>query len=221
MKGILLVNLGTPDSPSTKDVRKYLREFLMDKYVIDLPYLYRWFLVNVIIATFRAPKSAKIYKQLWTKNGSPLLYFGLKIEKLLQAKLKEGYYVRIAMRYQSPSIKSVLVDFKKKNIQDLTILPLYPQYASSSTKTCIEKVKTDMKSLKYNPEVKFIENFVAHSSFTDLFAELGMNYWKTGDFDKVLFSFHGIPERHVLNDSDDEISPSTNASLSFTNASKL
>ena len=200
MKGILLINLGTPDSPSVKDVRKYLREFLMDKYVIDLPYLYRWFLVNIIIAVFRAPKSAIIYKQLWTKNGSPLLYFGLQVEKLLQAKMKDGYYVRLAMRYQSPSIISVLKDFQKEKINDLTVLPLYPQYASSSTKTCIEKVKTDCKKIDYKPELKFIENFVSNEGFIGLFAELGLNYWNTGDFEKVVFSFHSIPERHIIND---------------------
>ena len=200
LKGILLVNLGTPDSPETKDVRKYLKEFLMDKYVIDLPFLTRWFLVNIIIATFRAPKSAKIYKKLWTKNGSPLLYYGLQNEKLLQDKVGQDIYVRLAMRYQNPSIKSVLMDFQQKGVTELTILPLYPQYASSSTKSSIEKVKSDLLLLNYKPKTRFIENFVSNENFINLHAELGNQYWLSNQYDYVLFSYHGIPERHILKD---------------------
>ncbi|MCO6498904.1 MAG: ferrochelatase [Vicingus serpentipes] len=201
-KGVLLINLGTPDSPSTSDVRKYLREFLMDKYVIDLPYPIRWFLVNGIIATFRSPKSAAIYQKLWSENGSPLLYYGKKVTQLLQNKLGSNYAVYLGMRYQNPSINSVLQKIKADGITDLHVIPLYPQYASSSTKTCIEKVKTELKKIKYNPNISFVENFVTNEKFIATFAELGNKYWQTQQFDKVVFSFHGIPERHVLKDSD-------------------
>src|SRR5688572_14099270 len=104
--GVLLVNLGTPDSPEVKDVRKYLREFLIDKRVIDIPFINRWFLINLIIAPFRAPKSAVVYKQLWTERGSPLKFYGEDIKELLQKELPKNYYVSLGMRYQSPSIKS-------------------------------------------------------------------------------------------------------------------
>ena len=187
-KGILLVNLGTPNSYETADVRKYLREFLMDKYVIDLPYLTRWFLVNVIIATFRAPKSAKIYKQLWTKEGSPLLVYGKKVRELLQQEVGNDAAVYLAMRYQNPSIKSVLKEVKKDGITDLVVIPLYPQYASSSTKSSIEKVKEELTKANYQPNVTFIENFLSNEKFIEAFAENGNNYWKTGDYQKVLFS---------------------------------
>lgn len=199
-KGILLVNLGTPNSPSVKDVRAYLREFLMDKYVIDLPYFYRWVLVNVIIATFRAPKSAKIYQKLWTDQGSPLLVYGNKVCAILQNEIGRETTVYFAMRYQNPSIKSVLKTIKEDKITDLIVIPLYPQYASSSSKSSIEKVKEELKKANFSPNIKFVENFLTNEKFIEAFAENGLNYWKTGEYQKVLFSYHGIPERHILND---------------------
>lgn len=201
-RGILLVNLGTPNSYETSDVRKYLREFLMDKYVIDLPYLTRWFLVNVIITTFRAPKSAKIYKQLWTKEGSPLLVYGNKVRELLQQKVGDDTAVYLAMRYQNPSINYVLKEVKKDGITDLVVIPLYPQYASSSTKSSIEKVKEELAKVDFQPNVKFIENFLSNEKFIEAFAENGTNYWKSGEYQKVLFSYHGVPERHILKDAE-------------------
>ncbi len=201
-KGVLLVNLGTPDSPSVKDVRKYLREFLMDKYVIDLPYITRWFLVNVIIAVFRAPKSAVIYKQVWTKEGSPLKVYGLKVQKLLQDKLGSDIHVSFAMRYQNPAIEVAIKELKTKGIDDLVVIPLYPQWASSSTKSSIEKVKEELRANNYSPKLRFVENFVKNEKFIAAIAENGNKHWKTGKYDKVLFSYHGIPERHILKDCD-------------------
>lgn len=201
-KGVLLINLGTPDSPSVSDVRKYLREFLMDEYVIDLPYLTRWFLVNIIIAIFRAPKSAKIYKELWDERGSPLLYLGLDVKELLQQKMGDDYIVEFGMRYQNPPIKSALERLKEQGVTDIKVIPMYPQWASSSTKSSIEKVKSDLKLIDYSPNISFVETFVRNPLFIDAFAELGNKYWSTKTFDHVVFSFHGIPERHILKDSD-------------------
>lgn len=201
-KGVLLINLGTPDSPSVSDVRKYLREFLMDEYVIDLPYLTRWFLVNVIIATFRAPKSAKIYQELWDEKGSPLLYLGLEVQELLQAKMGDEYIVEFGMRYQNPPIKSALLRLKEQGVTDLKVIPMYPQWASSSTKSSIEKVKSDLEKIDYKPNLSFVETFVSNKIFIEAFALLGNKYWETNSFDHVVFSFHGIPERHILKDSD-------------------
>ena len=131
--GVLLVNTGTPDSPSVPDVRKYLREFLMDKRVIDIPYPQRFALINGIIAPFRAPKSAKIYQQLWTERGSPLLCHAQDVTKLLQQSRGPDYYVTFAMRYQSPSMDSALADLKDKLLEEIIVIPLFPQYASAST----------------------------------------------------------------------------------------
>src|SRR5690606_34461964 len=116
--GVILVNVGTPDSTSTADVRKYLREFLMDKRVIDIPFVSRWFLINFIIAPFRAPKSAKEYRKLWTERGSPLLFHAEDLrEKLLDQLGEEHYQIEIAMRYQSPSIQKALENLKKSNVK--------------------------------------------------------------------------------------------------------
>jgi ferrochelatase len=137
---VLLINLGTPDSPSVGDVRKYLFQFLNDARVIDIPWLLRALLVNLIIVPFRAPKSAKIYQELWTKEGSPLLLHSKNVTQKVQEKLKDKADVYLAMRYQSPSIDSVLEEIRKKNYAKIIVIPLYPQYASSSTGSTLEKV---------------------------------------------------------------------------------
>lgn len=199
-KGVLLINLGTPDSPSVKDVRKYLREFLMDKFVIDLPFLSRWMLVHLIIAPFRGPKSAKIYKKLWNENGSPLKYFGYRLKELTQVKLGEDYSVELAMRYQIPSIESVLKQFRNQQISEIIVLPLYPQFASSTTLSSISKVEEELKKINYSPQVKWINNFLTNPKFIQAFSENGNIHWKTGKYQKILFSYHGVPERHIMND---------------------
>ncbi|NJM25791.1 MAG: ferrochelatase, partial [Bacteroidia bacterium] len=129
---VLLINLGTPDSPSVGHVRSYLSQFLNDPRVIDIPWLLRKILVNLIIVPFRAPKSAKVYKELWTDNGSPLLYYGEKVKTLLQHELPDGYEVHLAMRYKNPSIPDVLEQIRKKNYHRIIVMPMFPQYASAS-----------------------------------------------------------------------------------------
>src|SRR5687767_12445603 len=126
--GVLLINLGTPDSPSVSDVRSYLSQFLNDPRVIDIPWLLRKMLVNLIIVPFRAPKSAKIYKKLWTANGSPLLYYSNRVKQLLQQDLGDEYEVHLAMRYKNPSIPNVLEAMRKQNFQRIIIVPMFPQY---------------------------------------------------------------------------------------------
>ncbi|MFK7899204.1 MAG: ferrochelatase, partial [Cyclobacteriaceae bacterium] len=123
-KGVLLLNLGTPDSPETKDVRKYLREFLMDGRVLDINAIGRWILVNLIIAPFRGPKSAKEYKELWTDKGSPLMYHGTELTELVQKSLGDDYEVSFGMRYQNPSIKKSLEVFRNKGIDKLLVVPM-------------------------------------------------------------------------------------------------
>jgi ferrochelatase len=138
--GILLVNLGTPDSYSVPDVRKYLRQFLMDGRVIDIPYIPRFLLVNGIIAPFRAPKSAKVYKSVWMKEGSPLKVYGEKLERLVQAKMGTNFIVKLAMRYQSPSIEKGLNELRAQFVEQIIVVPLFPQYASATNGSVIEEI---------------------------------------------------------------------------------
>ncbi len=195
--GVLLVNLGTPDSPSVADVRKYLREFLMDGRVIDFPYAARWALVNLIIAPFRAPKSAKIYKELWTEDGSPLKIYGLSNEKALQEKLGEGYIVKLAMRYQNPSIHSKLEEFKVSGINKLIVIPMFPHYASASTGSVFEKVFSELSAWQVMPELRIVNYFYHYPRLIDGFVQNAKKYMQEHDYEHFLFSYHGLPERQI------------------------
>ncbi|TAE72167.1 MAG: ferrochelatase [Bacteroidetes bacterium] len=195
--GVLLVNLGTPDSPNTPDVRKYLREFLMDKRVVDVPFALRWALVNLIIAPFRAPKSAKIYKEVWTEKGSPLKVYGYEIKKLLQEALGENFVVELGMRYQSPSIQSGLENLRNKGYARIIVIPLFPQYASASTGSVQDKVMEIVKNWQIIPEISFVQSFFDHPLFIEAFAANGNKYLSKEKFDHVIFSYHGLPERQI------------------------
>jgi protoporphyrin/coproporphyrin ferrochelatase len=203
--GVLIVNLGTPDSPSVPDVATYLREFLMDGRVIDVPFLQRWALINLIIVPTRAPQSAKAFQELWHIAGgsSPLKTHGLRSAELLQQALGNDYQVELAMRYQNPSLKSVLLKFKDKGFQKLVIIPLYPQYASASTGSTIEKVMEETKAWQVIPSLKIVSQFFEHPLFIKAFAELGRKYMSQGSYDHYLFSYHGLPERQILKASSD------------------
>ena len=202
--GVILVNVGTPDSTSTGDVRKYLREFLMDKRVIDIPFISRWFLINFIVAPFRAPKSAKEYRKLWTERGSPLLFHAEDLrDKLLNQLDKEQYQIEIAMRYQSPSIQTALENLKKANVKKIIVLPLFPQYASASTGTVADKVMEIVKEWQVVPSISFINDFVDHPLFLEAWAEIGKEMMEKADYDTYLFSYHGLPERQILKASSD------------------
>ena len=195
--GILLVNLGTPDSPAVPDVRKYLVEFLLDKRVIDIPVFQRNLLVRGIIAPFRAPKSAALYKKIWTDKGSPLLVYSKQLKTKLQNKLGADFIVELAMRYQSPSIENGLNNLHKQNCSRLIIVPLFPQYASASNGSVIDKVMEITKNKLAIPDMHFTGSFHNHPLFIKAFAEKGKKY-QPENYDHVLFSFHGLPERQIL-----------------------
>jgi len=201
--GVLVINLGTPDSPSVSDVRKYLREFLMDRRVIDIPFWRRFLLINLIIAPFRAPQSAKGYQELWTAQGSPLKVYGQKLEALLLKTLGPAFEVKLAMRYQSPGIKQVVAHFRDKGFKQLVVIPLYPQYASSSTGSTMEEVMDGIKGWEVIPEIKMISQFFDHPLFIKAFAENGRKHMAEARFDHYLFSYHGLPEHHILKSSCD------------------
>lgn len=194
--GILLVNLGTPDSPAVPDVRKYLVEFLMDKRVIDIPSVQRNLLVRGIIAPFRAPKSAALYKKIWTEKGSPLLVYSQQLKEKLQNRLGENYMVELAMRYQSPSIENGLNKLRENNCGRLIVMPLFPQYASASNGSVVDKVMEITKNWQAFPDLHITGSFHNHELFIKAFAEKGRNYHPE-NYDHILFSFHGLPERQI------------------------
>ena len=195
---VLLLQLGTPDSPKKSDVRKYLKEFLNDPRVIDLPAYKRKPLVNGIIVPFRAPKSAKIYQELWDMSGgkSPLLVHSVDVKEKLQKKLGDKATVELAMRYGNPSMDSVMEKIRKDNYDKIVIFPLYPQYASASTGSCIEKAFKIISKWWVTPQIETVNQFYDNNLFIDAIIENASKYnWK--DYDHVLFSYHGLPERQL------------------------
>ncbi len=197
--GVLLLQLGTPDSPSISDVRTYLSEFLNDPRVIDLPWLARKILVNGIIVPFRAPKSAKIYKKLWEHgNGvSPLLTYTQSVQNLLAERLEnENITVEMAMRYKNPSMDLVLDRMHKANYDQIIIIPLFPQYASASSGSAIEKAMNLIRKWWVIPEIKIVNQFYDHPAYIDSIVERAKAF-NFDDYDHILFSYHGLPERQV------------------------
>ncbi|MEO1051527.1 MAG: ferrochelatase [Bacteroidota bacterium] len=194
--GVLLINLGTPDSPSVGKVRSYLSQFLNDPRVIDIPWLLRKILVNLIIVPFRAPKSAKVYKELWTENGSPLLYYGKIVREKLDAELGDDYEVHLAMRYKNPGIPAVLDEMRKKNYQKIILLPMFPQYASASTGSALELAMREISKWYVIPEVRVISQYFDHPTFIK--AQLARaSQYNLDEYEHILFSYHGLPVRQV------------------------
>lgn len=202
-KAVLLLNLGTPDSTKTSDVRKYLREFLMDGRVLDINPIGRWFLVNGIIAPFRSPKSGAEYKELFTERGSPLLYHGLDLTKAVQEKIGGDYDVYFGMRYQSPNMVDVLEEIEKKGYEELAVLPLYPHYASASTGSTIAKLNEVVGNWQIIPNIKVISHFPTQPKMIDTFVEQAKEMIEKSDYEHFVFSYHGLPERQILKGSCD------------------
>ena len=197
-KGVLIVNLGTPDSPSTADVRKYLDEFLMDERVIDVNPVWRTALVKGLIIPFRAPKSAKLYKEIWSDTtGSPLLFYSIRQLELLREKLGDEYQVELAMRYQSPSIESALNKLKDGKVDSIKVLPLFPHYASASTGSVLEKVMEIVRKWQTIPNISFINSFHDNGGMIETFAQNAEKH-QPESFDHILFSFHGLPQRQLI-----------------------
>ncbi len=197
--GVLLLQLGTPDSPKTSDVRRYLSEFLNDPRVIDIPWLARKILVNGIIVPFRAPKSAKVYKELWEfGNGqSPLLVHSEKVKELVQARFNQNEVtVELAMRYQNPSMNVVLERMRLANYDQLIIVPLFPQYASASTGSALDKAMSIISKWWVIPSVKIVSQFWDHDGYIDAVVDRAKAF-DFASYDHILFSYHGLPERQV------------------------
>ena len=193
--GIVFINVGTPDSPHPKAVGKYLREFLMDPHVVDIPFLARWFLVHGLIVPRRSHQSAALYQKIWTPTGSPLLSHTLALAQKVQEKLADTHLVLPAMRYGNPSLRSAVEKFREAGISELIAFPLYPQYSLAATHTSLEALRAWVKRLL--PGVGFfkIPPFYSHPCYLDAVVQVSRPY--LGKQDKVLFSFHGLPERQV------------------------
>lgn len=193
---ILLVNVGTPDSPSVKHVRSYLFQFLNDRRVIDLPLIPQKLLVNGIIVPFRAPKSARLYRELWTPEGSPLIILSRSLQRKLQESLGESHVVYLAMRYANPDLKEVMETIRKKGFKKLVVVPLFPHYASSTTGTVVQKVMKIVGKWYVIPEVRFIGQFYYNPKFIEAFVSRAREY-DPDSYDHILFSYHGLPNSQV------------------------
>lgn len=194
-KVLLLVNTGTPENPGVKAVRKYLSEFLNDPYVIDLPWLTRKILVNFIIVPFRSRHSAGLYSRLWTPEGSPLKVNLDRLVSKLNTRLKDRYTVLGAMRYGNPSIESAFQQITEES--EIIVIPLYPQYASSTTGSVKDAVMRKAASHEMSSKVKFIDQFYSHNAFIEAFAAEIMKH-TPDQFDHILFSYHSLPVSHLL-----------------------
>lgn len=198
-RAVLLINLGTPDAPTPWCVMRYLREFLSDKRVIDIPLWARVLLVYGIILPFRSFKSAKAYQTIWTTEGSPLMAESLKLATSLQTTVGNSVTVVLAMRYGQPSIDKVLKKLLAMQVAELIVLPLYPQYASSSTGTALEEVYQVLCQANNLPKIRVINQFFEQEGF--IAAQSGLIARHVGALaqkpEKLLFSFHSLPERHI------------------------
>ncbi len=195
MKGVLLVNLGSPDSTNPKDVKKYLGEFLMDPRVIDVPYLFRALLVKGIILNTRPKKSAKAYAKIWWKEGSPLIVLSERLQGKVQTKTEIP--VGLAMRYGAMSMKKGIQELVDKGVDDILIFPLYPQFAMATTETIT--VLADELQKEFFPNIKLssVPAFYNNDEYIDVLANNINKQIKDLDFEHLLFSYHGIPERHI------------------------
>ena len=234
MTGFLLINVGTPEAPTPKALRRYLSQFLSDPGVIDLHPLLRWLLVHLVIVPFRAPKSAALYQKIWTPEGSPLLVHLLKLARAVETRffplprgeeqagklVPEGtrqtarcslareaqqsllggrvanYAIELGMRYGNPSIHSALEKLLKSGAEKIRLLPLFPQYSFSTTRSVVEETERSARSLRINDRLEILPPFYNHPGFIRSFAEVGRPFL-AADTDHILFSFHGLPEKQI------------------------
>lgn len=197
--GLLLTNLGSPESTELKDIQQYLTAFLMDKRVVDFPYLFRKLLVSGMIVPKRAPFSAESYKKIWQPAGSPLIINAENLAK--RVKALASFPVALSMRYGNPSTERAFGELLAQDpeLKEVIVLPLYPQYTMSSFDTAVEEVKSVHRSANYAFKIKFLSPFYNHPDYISCLAASIKPFLEKG-FDKILFSYHGIPERHIKKD---------------------
>jgi ferrochelatase len=198
-KALFYVNLGTPKSMKVSDVKTYLREFLMDKYVIDIPWLFRFFLVYFIIIPLRVKKSAHAYSLIWTEKGSPLLFYSQNLVNKIAASLGSDWVVRLGMRYGEPIIRSAIQDFYDLGVKDIRVVLAYPQYAFSSSQTAIDEVEKNIKDIYQGQhvQVSMKPHYETEPQFVSYWAQKIKSAFESKQYDHVLFSYHGLPIKHV------------------------
>jgi protoporphyrin/coproporphyrin ferrochelatase len=193
---IVLINTGTPDSTGVSDVRRYLKQFLGDARVITMPAALRKVLVHGIIVPFRAPKSAALYKKVWTEKGSPLLWYSESIKNKLQAALGDNYTVMLGMRYGNPSLEQALDRIKKEQYSQVILFPLFPQYASSTTGSALELALNEITSWNTIPDITMKGQFYDHPGFINAMAAR-IEAMDISRYEHILFSYHSLPINHV------------------------
>lgn len=201
--GVIITNLGTPDAPEPSALKRYLREFLSDPRVVEVPRLIWWFILNLVIVPLRSRASAKVYKTVWTEDGSPLLDITLKQADALQKKVDQKcgenkIIVKCAMRYGNPSIKSVLQSFKQQNVGSIVVLPLYPQYCAATNGSTFDVFARELAEYRWVPEFKFISGYHLTPSYVNAMAiSISNHINKNGMPELLLFSYHGIPRKYL------------------------
>ena len=194
--GVLICNLGTPETYKTKDVRRFLRQFLSDGRVIEIPKIIWWFILNGIILTLRPSKSAKLYKSVWTKEGSPLLVLSKKLTEKLKKSVGDSCEVELAMRYGNPSMESALMSLKNKNCRKLIVIPMFPQYSGTTTGSIFDEVARVLSKWRWVPSLSFVNSYHDHPEYINALADSLSSHIKNNSPQKIIFTYHGIPKRN-------------------------
>ena len=196
-KGVLIAYLGTPDSPDVLSVRRYLKEFLSDPRIIEVPKIIWWFVLNIFILNFRSFNSARLYKSIWTEGGSPLLVNCIKIKEKVQKSLPSNYQVALGMRYGNPSIKSALNELKEANCRDIEVITLFPHYSATTVGSIFDAVSTEIKSWRWVPSVKFLNSYHDNPLLIEILSKrIQKSFESQGKPDKLVFSYHSIPKKY-------------------------
>ena len=196
-KGVLIAYLGTPDSPDVLSVRRYLKEFLSDPRIIEVPKIIWWFVLNIFILNFRSFNSARLYKSIWTDGGSPLLVNCIKIKEKVQKSLPSNYQVALGMRYGNPSIKSALNELKEANSRDIEVITLFPHYSATTVGSIFDAVSTEIKSWRWVPSVRFLNSYHDNPLLIEILSErIQKSFDSQGKPDKLVFSYHSIPKKY-------------------------
>ena len=194
--GVLICNLGTPETYKTKDVRRFLRQFLSDGRVIEIPKIIWWFILNGIILTLRPSKSAKLYKSVWTKEGSPLLVLSKKLTEKLKKSVGDSCEVELAMRYGNPSMESALMSLKNKNCRKLIVIPMFPQYSGTTTGSIFDEVARVLSKWRWVPSLSFVNSYHDQPEYINALVDSLSNHIKNNSPQKIIFTYHGIPKRN-------------------------
>ena len=202
-KGVLLINLGTPDEPTPKALRRYLKEFLSDHRVVEIPRLIWMAILHLFILPLRPKNSAKLYASVWTDEGSPLMAITQKQTNKLQKSLNQQHGedhipVVMGMRYGNPSIKKALAELAEKNVRDITVLPLYPQYCAATTGSTFDAIAKELTNYRWVPSLRFINGYHQSSAYIEAISQTIRDYIKeSGMPERLIFSYHGTPKRYL------------------------